>query len=108
MPLEVNFGGRDVWQDSLTRYKYQIQQAFRSEEDFIEFVNGFITEKQNDIESQKEAFNRMLILNMIGAIYNCGDNMQGSKVNLTKAYNDKFGTSYTSEQLRTTQLKITI
>ena len=105
MPLEINFGGRSVWQDSLTRYKYQVQQAFRSEEDFVAFVNGFITEKQNDIESQKEAFNRMLILNMIGAIYDCGDSMKGSKVNLTKAYNDKFGTSYTSEELRTTHLK---
>ena len=105
MPLEMNFGGSSVWQDSLTRYKYQLQQAFRSEEDFIAFANGIVNEKRNDIESQKEAFNRLNILNMIGAVYDCGQYMEGSKVNLTKAFNDKFRTSYTSEQLRTTHLK---
>lgn len=105
MPLEINFAGSSVWQDSLTRYEYQIKQAFRSEEEFIAFANGFVTEKENDIESQKEAFNRMNILNMIGAIYDLGQYMPGSKVNLTAKFNDEMGTNYTSEQLRTTYLK---
>jgi len=105
MPLEVNFGGSSVWQDSLTRYEYQLKQAFRSEEDFIAFANGIVTEKRNDIESQKEAYNRMNILNMIGAVYDCQSVMQGSAVNLTAEFNAEFRTSYTSEQLRTDHLK---
>ena len=101
--LERNFAGSSVWEDSTTVYENQLQQAFRSESDFAQFVSGIMTEKANDIETQKEAFNRMTILNFIGAVYD----MQASgtvAVNLTEAFNTEFGTEYTSEELRTTYL----
>ena len=101
--LENTFGGSSVWQDSVTIYEDQLKQAFRDENSFGDFVAGILTEKGNDIESQKEAFNRMTVLNHIGAVYDM--NMPGSVVNLTYEYNKEFGTSYTSEQLRTTYLK---
>lgn len=101
-PLELWFGGSSVWQEGLTRYKYQVQQAFRSEADFATFWGGVMTEKGNDIEQQKESFRRMTLLNYIAGIYDLG----GSRaVNLTAAYNTRFGTSYTSAQLRSTYLK---
>ena len=103
VPLEINFAGQSVWQDSTTVYEYQLQQAFRSEGEFADFVSGIMTERGNDIESQKEAFNRMTILNFMAGVYDL--NQTGSVVNLTKAFNDEFGTSYTSAQLRTTYLK---
>lgn len=103
VPLEINFAGQSVWQDSTTIYEYQLQQAFRSEGEFADFVSGIMTERGNDIESQKEAFNRMTILNFMAGVYDL--NQTGSVVNLTKAFNDEFGTSYTSAQLRTTYLK---
>ena len=65
VPLEMNFGGVSVWQDSTTVYKYQLKQAFRSEAEFADFVAGIMTEKGNDIESQKEAYNRAVLLNGI-------------------------------------------
>lgn len=101
--LEMNFAGSSGWEDSTTVYENQLQQAFRSEADFSEFVAGIMTEKGNDIESQKEAFNRMTLLNHIAGAYDL--NMDRSVVNLTYEYNKEFGTSYTSEQLRTTYLK---
>lgn len=104
VPLELNFGGQSVWEDSTTIYEYQLKVAFRSPEDFAAFVNGIMTEKANDIESQKEAFNRMTLLNYIGGVYDLTASMPGSVVNLTKAYNDKFGTSYTTAELQTTYL----
>lgn len=108
VPLEVNFAGQSVWEDSTTVYEYQLKNIFRSEEEFSQFVAGIMTEKGNDIESQKEAFNRMTILNHIAGVYdldNASGAANGRVVNLTKAFNDKFGTSYTSAQLRSTYLK---
>lgn len=103
VPLEMNFAGSDVWQTSTTVYREQLRQAFRSESEFLQFVSGIMTEKANDIESNKEAFNRLTILQMIGMIYNNGTAAQA--VNLTTAFNTKFGTSYTSAQLRSTYLE---
>lgn len=101
--LEMNFGGQSVWEDSTTIYENQLKIAFRSEEEFGQFVSAIMTEKANDIESQKEAFNRMILLNYIAGLYDM--NSAGTVINLTKAFNDEMGTSYTSEELRTTYAK---
>lgn len=103
--LEMNFAGSDTWDDSLTIYEKQLQIAFESEANFSQFMSGIMTEKSNDMESQKEAFNRMCVLNEIGMIYDMADDRPLSSVNLTKEYNTKYGTSYTSAELRTTYLE---
>ena len=103
VPLEMNFAGSSVWEDSTTIYEYQLQQAFRSEAEFGEFVGGIMTERGNDIESQKEAFNRMTLLNFMAGTVDM--NQAGTLVNLTLAFNTEFGTNYTSAQLRTTYLE---
>lgn len=103
MPLEFNFAGSSVWQDCITMYDDQLQAAFRDEAEFSRFVSGFLTEHGNDIESQKEAWNRLALLNKIASTYTY--NASGSVVNLTAAFNQRFGTSYTSAQLRSTYLK---
>lgn len=106
VPLEMNFGGQSVWEDSTTVYEYQLKTAFRSEDEFAQFVAGIMTEKGNDIESQKEAFNRMTILNHIAGVYDLdAAAANGRVVNLTAAFNTRFGTQYTSAQLRSTYLK---
>lgn len=98
--LEMNFGGQTVWEDSTTIYEYQLKSAFRNEAEFGKLVSGIMTEKANDIESQKEAFNRMTILNYIAGLYDMG--IAGTVINLTKAFNDEMGTSYTTKELQTT------
>ena len=105
MPLEVSFAGSDVWQDCVTMYEVQVQAAFRDQEEFARFVSGYLTEHANDIEQQREAYNRMVLLNKIGMTYDMGGIMPGSVKNLTKEFNDYYGTSYTSAQLRSTYLK---
>ena len=62
-------------------------------------------ERNNDLESQKEGFNRMALLDHIAAVYDFSAKMPGSVVNLTSEFNTEFGTNYTSAQLRTTYLK---
>lgn len=105
IPLEVNFGGTSTWQDSTSIYQKQLRAAFRGEGEFMEFMSGIMTEKGNDIESQKEAFNRMTLLNKIAGVYDLGQSSPGSVINLTAEFNNEFGTSYTSAELRSTYLK---
>lgn len=105
IPLEFNFAGRNTWQDCSTIPEIQLQQAFRSEADFSEFVTGYMMERANDLESQKEAYNRMTLLNYMAGIYAMGVTMPGSYVDLTSEFNTEFGTSYTREQLLSTYLK---
>lgn len=104
-PLEVNFAGSSTWQYCVTRYEKQLQAAFRSEAEFNEFISGYLVEAANDIESQREAWNRMALLNKIASVYAMQADMPGSVVNLTAGFNAKFGTSLTSQDLRTTYLK---
>lgn len=103
--LEMNFGGSSVWSDCYTVYESALQTAFRGEEEFMAFVAGFITEHQNDIMSQREAFNRMVLLNKIGQIYDMSAVMPQASINLTQAFNTRYGTNYTSAELRGTYLK---
>lgn len=105
MPVvEQNFAGSTIWQDSLTTYENAFKVAFRSLDEFTAFINGILTEKMNDIESQKEAFNRMTLLNRIAGTIDLTASCPGSVVNLTAAYNAEFGTNYTSQELKTTYL----
>lgn len=104
--LEMNFAGSSVWQDSATVYRQQLQQAFRSEATFNEFVAGIMTEKGNDIESQKEAFNRMTLLSYMAGLYDVDAVLSnGMAYNLTEEFNTANNTSYTTAQLKTTYKK---
>lgn len=105
IPLEINFAGLSTWQDSTTVYRDQLKVAFTDEATFNSFVAGILTEKANDIEVQRESFRRLTLLNQIAGAYSLSSDYPTMAINLTKAYNDKFGTSYTSEDLRTTYLK---
>lgn len=102
MPLEMNFAGSSEWQTVTTVYEKQLQVAFRSPEDFAAFVNGIMTEKGNDIESEKEAFNRMTVLNAMAGVYDLATYMDGSAVNLTSEFNADHNTSYSTAQLLST------
>ena len=102
LPLEMNFAGSSEWQTVTTVYEKQLQVAFRSPEDFAAFVNGIMTEKGNDIESEKEAFNRMTVLNAMAGVYDLSSYMDGSAVNLTTQFNNDNNTSYTTAQLLST------
>ena len=104
VPVELNFAGSSVMEFCITWYEDQVKNAFRSEDDFARFWSGALTEYANQIEQRKEAFNRMTMLNFIAGIYD-QQSAGTHAVNLTSAFNTKFGTSYTTAQLKTTYLK---
>lgn len=105
VPLELNFAGRNTWQDCSTIPEIQLQQAFRDEASFSAFVTGYMMERANDLESQKEAYNRMTLLNFMAGIYDLSASMPGSVVNLTEEFNTEFGTAYKTDELLSTYLK---
>lgn len=104
VPLEVNFAGRNVWDDSITIYEDQLQVAFRSEANFSAFMAGIMTQKGNDIEHQKEAYNRATLLNYMAGIYDLSA-VNGAAIDLVAEYNTENTTTYTRAQLLTTYYK---
>lgn len=105
MPLEMNFGGSDVWQHCITQYEDQVKIAFRNEAEFLEFVAGYMQEHKNDIAQEMEGFYRLTLLNRMGQAYDMASYMNGSAVELVAAFNTRYGTSYSGTQLRGTYLK---
>lgn len=99
---QAYFGGAIEWQYPYTIYENALKLAFRSPEDWTDFLNGFLVSCANDIETEKEAFSRLVVLNHIAGVIDMGNDMPGSSVNLTSAFNAKFGTSYLTAQLLTT------
>lgn len=102
IPTERYFFSDFVWMKSHTTYWEQAKQAFTDESSFIDFINGIMTEVQNDIESTLESKNRMVVLDRIAGNKLLSDNGtigKESAVNLTKEFNFAHGTSYTSAQL---------
>lgn len=104
IPKELHFGGSSVWDHGITWYKDAAKNAFTDEATFNRFWAGALVENANDIKSEKNAFRRVALLNFIAGLYDLVT--YGTKVvNLTYEFNQKYGTSYTSAQLRTTYLK---
>ena len=106
-PVIEYFSGSDVYQHCITIPEVQLQQAFRSEDEFNQFMSGILMQHENDIELVKEAFRRATMLNFMAGVYdmNAASLMPGSVVNLTAAFNSRYGTSYTTAQLRSTYYK---
>lgn len=105
VPLEMNFAGSSVWDESTTVYEDALQAAFKDEASFSEFMTGVMTEKGNDIEVDKEAFNRATLLNFMAGIYDL-NSVTGGAIDMVAAFNAwNGGTTYTGAQLRSTYRK---
>lgn len=96
-PLEIRFIGSKVLQKHYTRFRKQLKSAFRNEAEFAAFYSGVAVEVNNELEVLRESQNRLTVLNHIAATYNVGN--ANMKRNLTKEFNDKFGTTYTSAEI---------
>ena len=91
------FGGAIEWQYPYTLYENQLKQAFRSGAEWADFLNGFMVSCANDIETEKEAFSRMVVLNAIAGTIDMSADMPGSAVNMTTVYNATYGVSLTTQ-----------
>lgn len=100
---EFWFAGATEWQYAYTLYENALKSAFRSPDEWTRFLNGFLVSCANDIETEKEAFSRLAVLNMIGGVADLTADMPGSFVNLTTEFNTAFNISpaYTTQELLT-------
>lgn len=105
MPLEMHFGGSSVWDESLTIPERQWAKAFRDEEEFLKVAAGIMTQKQNDIEMSKEAFNRMTLLNKIAAVIDTASYNNGAAIDVIAGFNASVGQSYTRAQVLESHLQ---
>ena len=90
IPLTIHFGGSSVWDYHTTIYEDQLKEAFRDESSFASFVSGYLTEAANDIEMQKEAFNRACMLNYLAGVYDL-NGVNGAAIDMTAAFNAYMG-----------------
>ncbi len=90
IPLEMNFGGSSVWDYHTTIYEDQLKEAFRDESSFASFVSGYLTEAANDVEMEKEAFNRACMLNYLAGLYDL-NSVNGAAIDMTAGFNAYMG-----------------
>ena len=100
--IQLSFWGTKKLQAHITRYRDQLSLAFTSEREFMAFIDAIMTEFFNSIERMNEGRSRLVLANAIGGTYAMLASAPSCVVDLTDAYNTKYGTSYTREQLLTT------
>ena len=104
IPVEKYFFNSATYDFEHTEYIQQLKIAFTSEAEFLKFLNGMRTEIMNDMEQQKEAKARALVLDRIAGtklLVDKGELGSECAVNLTAAYNAEHNTNYTTQQLLT-------
>ena len=101
--LELSYGGSDVWSYQMpTVTEDALKDAFRNESEFVGFMNMRMTEAYNEIETNKEAFARITVLNRIAGINKMvADGNLGAEcvVDLIAYANAKMGTTYTRAEM---------
>lgn len=97
MPLQLNVAGQSVWEESLTVLEKQWAVALRNESEFLDIAAGIMTQKTNDIEMTKEAFNRMCLLNKIAAVIDTASYNNGAVIDLIAGFNASVGQTYTRQ-----------
>lgn len=102
---EFKFYSTNVWQDCVTMDEEAVKASFRDEEEFLRFFEGYLMEHQNDLEQQREDWNRICLLNKVASVYAMSADMPGSAIDLVALYNSENNTTYTGAQLRTTYKK---
>lgn len=107
--VERFFLSEAVWDKFYTTPMVQLQSAFNDEGTFIRFMNGYMTEIQNDIESTIESRNRALVADRCAGIYlqaNATTPTLGAEtcVNMVDYFNEKCGTNYSREEILTKHL----
>ena len=97
--VERYFYSEATWDDHYTIYEDQLKLAFRSESEFLAFINNFMTVFTNGLELRLEAKNRTIFLDRIAGNYLLRATRPESAVNMTKVYNDMCNTTYTTEEI---------
>lgn len=97
--LQTNFYGEEVFQDSYTLFKDQLDVAFSGPDEFARFVSGTIQNVTDKLEQARENMSRALVANYIAAknhLVTAGSEGAESVVHLLTEYNTQTGMSLTA------------
>lgn len=92
--IQTNFLGQSVFSDHYTIFEDQLETAFRSSEEFGQFISMMTTDMSNKIELAKENLSRGLVSNFIGGLL--VENNASRVVHLLTEYNTLTGGSFTA------------
>lgn len=98
--IQLNFYGILALQRHITRFRHQLNPAFRSEAELMRFWDAVMVDFANETELENEAKTRATLLNYIAGISSMGL----YEVDLVAEYNTTNGTTYTRAQLMTSYL----
>lgn len=101
--LQLNFYGTDALQTHITRFRHQLNQAFSSESEFMRFIDAIMVQFGNLVELGNEQKTRLALIHYMAGLVA----MEGKGswiIDLTKGYNQTYGTTYTRQQLLTEHL----
>lgn len=93
--LQLNFYGSQALQKKITRFVHQLDAAFKSEAEFLQFVGAYMTEFYNEVELLNEARARAAVINRIAGQVA----MNLAVVDVVASYNNLNGTDYTRDEL---------
>lgn len=97
--IQLSFWGTKKLQVHITRYRDQLSLAFTSETEFMRFIDAIMTEFFNSIERMNEGRSRLVLANAIGGTVAMSAAAPSCIVDLTEAYNTRFSTTYTRDEL---------
>lgn len=90
--LETNFYGSNVFEDSYTIFKDQLDVAFSGPDEFARFITMVTTNINDKLEQSRESMARLLIANYIaGKIIQTGAGLENSVIHLLTEYNTLTG-----------------
>lgn len=98
--LQTNFYGENVFEDSYTLFKDQLDVAFTGPEEFGQFLAMIVGNANDKLEQSRENLSRALLANYIGAKLVTAGNLiedSGSVVHLLTEYNTLTGLSLTAQ-----------
>lgn len=92
--VETHFYGSDSYQDEYTVTEDQLMNAFRSEEEFADFMSGITLHFNNKWEQYQEDLSRAMLANLIAA-KNVADS--ASVIHLLTEFNTETGQTLTKQ-----------
>lgn len=95
--LQLNFYGRNIVADFITRTEEQLNTAFSGPDQFGEFIAGMFQNMSDKHEQKTEAISRATLGNLITGVVSAGNTNQ--VVHLLTEYNALTGGSYTAASI---------
>ena len=95
--LQTNFYGANVWSDSYTLFKDQLDNAFRGPAELGSFVSAVVQNITDKLESVRENMGRACVANFIGGIVDAADGTRVIK--LLTEYNELTGLTLTAQDV---------